>query len=71
MALGATAGRSLLRRPVAVMRERGAVLATGSDYRVMLTVHPSFLLRLPDAERKAEEYQRFVADLRLAAAAVA
>jgi DNA polymerase len=37
----------------------------------MLTVHPSFLLRLPDAERKAEEYQRFVADLRLAAAAVA
>jgi uracil-DNA glycosylase len=56
---------------VAVMRERGAVLATGSDYRVMLTVHPSFLLRLPDPERKADEYQRFVADLRLAASAVA
>jgi DNA polymerase len=71
VALGATAGRSLLRRPVAVMRERGAVLATGGDYRVMLTVHPSFLLRLPDPERKAEEYQRFVDDLRLAASAVA
>jgi DNA polymerase len=71
VALGATAGRSLLRRPVTVMRERGAVLATGSDYRVVLTVHPSFLLRLPDPERKAAEYERFVADLRLAAAAAA
>jgi DNA polymerase len=34
---------------------------------VLLTVHPSFLLRLPDAEQKALEYERFVADLRLAA----
>jgi DNA polymerase len=70
VALGATAGRSLLRRPVAVQRERGAVLTTGSDYRVLLTVHPSFLLRLPDAERKALEYERFVADLRLAASSM-
>jgi len=30
-------------------------------------VHPSYLLRLPDPEAKALEYQRFVEDLRIAA----
>ena len=35
-----------------------------------MTVHPSYLLRLPDAEAKAREYQRFVDDLRIAAAHV-
>ena len=39
--------------------------ATGAG-RVILTVHPSFLLRVPGEERKAEEYARFVEDLRLA-----
>ena len=33
-----------------------------------ITVHPSFLLRLPDEDRKAEEYARFVEDLRHAVA---
>jgi DNA polymerase len=28
-----------------------------------VTVHPSFLLRLPDEDSKAAEYARFVADL--------
>jgi DNA polymerase len=31
-------------------------------------VHPSYLLRLPDAEAKAREYRRFVEDLKIAAA---
>jgi DNA polymerase len=31
-------------------------------------VHPSYLLRLPDADAKAREYHRFVEDLRIAAA---
>lgn len=30
----------------------------------LITVHPSFLLRLPGAAAKAREYERFVADLR-------
>jgi DNA polymerase len=30
-------------------------------------VHPSYLLRLPDPEAKALEYQRFVEDLKIAA----
>ena len=32
-----------------------------------MTVHPSYLLRLPDADAKAREYQRFVEDLKIAA----
>jgi hypothetical protein len=32
----------------------------------VLTVHPSFLLRLPDAERRREEEGNFIDDLKLA-----
>jgi len=34
---------------------------------VLVTIHPSFLLRIQDAADKKREYARFVADLRLAA----
>jgi DNA polymerase len=33
----------------------------------MATVHPSSLLREPDEESRAREYERFVQDLRVAA----
>jgi DNA polymerase len=32
-----------------------------------ITVHPSFLLRLPDAQSQTREYARFVEDLQLVA----
>jgi probable DNA metabolism protein len=69
VALGATAARALLGRTVTISRERGRAieLAEGGG-EAWITVHPSFLLRMPDADRKAEEYTRFVADLRRAAA---
>jgi hypothetical protein len=35
-----------------------------------VTVHPSYLLLLPDADAKAREYARFVGDLKIAAAAL-
>ena len=35
--------------------------------RVLVTVHPSYLLRLPDADAKSREYHRFVQDLKIAA----
>ena len=64
VALGATAARSLLGRQVSVMRERGRALEFRAGLPGLITVHPSFLLRLPDAAAKAREHQRFVADLR-------
>ncbi len=62
VAMGATAGRSLLGRPVQVLRERGQVLTTGNSH-VLLTTHPAYLLRLPDARAKAQGYEQLVADL--------
>jgi uracil-DNA glycosylase len=35
--------------------------------RALVTVHPSYLLRLPDEEARTREYQRFVEDLKIVA----
>ena len=64
--LGATAARSLLGKPIPVTSNRGIIDAPELAGRVILTVHPSYLLRLPDPAKKAEEYARFVEDLKLA-----
>jgi DNA polymerase len=68
IALGATAARSLLGRTVTISRERGQAIALPDGGEAWITVHPSFLLRIPEADRKAEEYARFVEDLRTATA---
>ena len=65
VALGATAARSLLGRAVAVTSERGQWLVREDGRRVLVTLHPSALLRLPDAERDAA-YARWLEDLRVA-----
>lgn len=62
VALGATAGLALAERSVAVMRERGP-MAFGNR-RGFLTVHPSYLLRIPDAEAKHAAFGAFVSDLK-------
>jgi DNA polymerase len=67
VALGASAGRSLLGRNVTISRERGTPIALAEGGTAMITVHPSFLLRLPDEDSKRREYAAFVEDLRLAA----
>lgn len=64
LALGATAGLAVLGRKPAVQAERGVVIDTPEGDRVLLTVHPSYLLRLPDAEARRRERKAFVADLR-------
>ena len=51
-ALGATAARSLLGRGVAVMSERGRCLARSDGRMVLVTLHPSALLRLPPEARQ-------------------
>ncbi len=67
VALGATAARSLFGRPVTVTKLRGRMLELPDGAAVLVTIHPSFLLRIQDAADKKREYVRFVADLRLAA----
>ena len=70
VALGATAALSVFGRAVAVTRERGVVGEVEGGALGFLTVHPSFLLRLPDEASKAAEFERFVRDLRDAYARV-
>ncbi|MEN2747371.1 UdgX family uracil-DNA binding protein [Sphingomonas sp. T9W2] len=71
VALGATAARSLTGKTVTISRERGRVLTLADGGAAWITVHPSFLLRLPDKMQVEEEFARFVEDLKGAAAAMA
>ncbi|MEO8836248.1 MAG: UdgX family uracil-DNA binding protein, partial [Caldimonas sp.] len=70
VALGATAARQLMGRAVAVTRERGRWLERSDGRRVLVTLHPSALLRMDPAD-KAAAYAAWVADLRQAAAELA
>jgi uracil-DNA glycosylase family protein len=65
--MGATAARSVLGRAVTIGRERSRPFALSSTETGFITVHPSFLLRLPDEDSRAREYRAFVEDLRMAA----
>jgi DNA polymerase len=51
---------------VAVTRERGRILDLGGR-PALVTVHPSYILRIPDPAAAAAEEARFVDDLRVAA----
>lgn len=68
IALGATAARSLLGKAVTISRERGRAIPLDSGAEAWITVHPSYLLRLPDPEARAAQHAAFIADLRSAAA---
>ncbi len=66
IALGATAARALLGRDVPVMRERGQWSTRADGLRVLVTLHPSALLRTEAGEQEAA-FEHWVADLALAA----
>lgn len=66
VALGATAARALLGRTVTISKLRGAPVEL-LGHQGLITVHPSFLLRVPDETSRAAEYRKFIADLRQAA----
>jgi len=63
VALGATAARALLGRPVAVTRERGRWMEREDGIPVLITLHPSALLRLGDEDR-TEAWAAWLDDLR-------
>jgi len=70
IALGATAARQLMGYAVPVMAQRGHWLEREDGLRVLITLHPSALLRVLDDERDAA-YRLWLADLRQAAKLVA
>src|SRR3954462_6717414 len=64
--LGATAAQSVLGPPVKLMQNRGKVLASPPGQPVLATIHPSAVLRAPDAEGRRAAYAMLVADLKAA-----
>lgn len=64
VALGATAARSLIGKIVTISRVRGAPIPLNEGGECWVTVHPSFLLRIPEPVRKREERAKFVDDLK-------
>jgi len=69
IALGVTAARSLTGRTVTIGKLRGQALAMNDGTRLVITVHPSALLRIEDEHERGAAYRSFVADLKAAAAA--
>ncbi|WP_366652646.1 UdgX family uracil-DNA binding protein [Sphingopyxis sp. RIFCSPHIGHO2_12_FULL_65_19] len=61
--LGASALRGVMGKSASIKSMRGAVHELEGGSKLIATIHPSFLLRLPDRERAAEERVMFVADL--------
>jgi uracil-DNA glycosylase family protein len=66
VALGATAARSVLGRTVSVLKIRGQAQRLADGASAVVTIHPSFLLRIKDAADKKREYRNFVIDLQRA-----
>jgi uracil-DNA glycosylase len=67
IALGATAARQLLGKAVTITATRGRVLELPEGGLGWVTIHPSYLLRLPDKAKAEDEFAAFVEDLKGAA----
>ncbi len=66
VALGASAARGVTGKTLRISDIRGEVIETAPGERTFFTIHPSYILRLPDPGRQAEEIERFNADLAFA-----
>jgi DNA polymerase len=71
VALGATAAGALLGASVRVTRDRGRLLPSPLAPLVMVTVHPSSILRAPDDASRRQSRRDFVRDLKAVAEALA
>jgi DNA polymerase len=65
--LGATAAQAILGSAFRVTRDRGRAITGSIAPIVIATLHPSALLRMPDAKARDEAFGLLVADLKLAA----
>ncbi len=69
VALGATAVRSLMGRPMTIGKIRGRVLDMPDGGQMVATIHPSYILRIDDERDKQAQYRAFIHDLKAAKAA--
>jgi DNA polymerase len=71
VALGATGARALIGRTVTISKVRGTVMTLAGGGRMVVTVHPSSLLRMPDSASRKAAYREFVNDMRFCAKVLA
>jgi uracil-DNA glycosylase family protein len=69
VALGTTAARAVMGKGMTISANRGRLLPLSGEARAVLTVHPSYVLRLQEERDKRREFDHLVKDLRLAAKA--
>ncbi|HWM89145.1 MAG TPA: UdgX family uracil-DNA binding protein [Thermoanaerobaculia bacterium] len=62
--LGATAAQSLLGPQFRITRDRGQFFDSEWASWITATIHPSAILRMPDAEKREEARELFLEDLR-------
>jgi uracil-DNA glycosylase family protein len=62
--LGATAAQSIMGKSFKVTKERGRPVKAPNGGTVIATVHPSSVLRAPDADARAQAEKDFFADLK-------
>jgi len=67
VALGATAARSLLGRVVTITKLRAETLQLADGTRLVVTIHPSALLRTQDEADRRAAHAAFVRDLKAVA----
>jgi uracil-DNA glycosylase family protein len=64
--LGATAALGVMGKPTPIGKNRGQALQLPDQAQGVVTYHPSYLLRVPDAAAKAAAFEAFVEDLKFA-----
>ena len=69
VALGVIAARSLTGRTLTIGKVRGKPMQMADGTRLIVTIHPSALLRIEDEDDRQAAYRAFVADLKAAMAA--
>ncbi len=69
VALGVTAARSLTGKTVTISKMRRTPVELADGTKLVVTIHPSALLRIEDENDKHAAYRDFVADLKAARAA--
>ncbi len=65
VALGATAARSLIGKAVTIGKVRGSPIELADGSECWVTMHPSAMLRMADRDRRREERERFIAEMKL------
>jgi DNA polymerase len=65
--MGATAVRSIFRRQLPILENRGRWMSSPFCAKTLVTVHPSSVLRASDPAERNKGYEEFVADLAKAA----